>query len=219
MVDIVNTVIATDWSNEITAVATLLLAILTFIYVRLTRSILATHSDPCVVLTVVHDPEHATILQLVARNVGAGLAYDIRFEFSHSLPEKAFGLTVADAKNAKKMTTGPLINGIPALGPGESRKIDWGQYGGLMAAIGDSDIIATCRFKKNNKEMPPTKCPLDVKSFVGTISTEAPMAKTARELAKISKSIQDIATGSHKFKVEVVSTPTENESGKNNGKT
>jgi len=117
------------------------------------------------------------------------------------------------------MTTGPLINGIPALGPGETRKIDWGQYGGLMAAIGDTEIIATCRFRKNNKEMPPTKCPLDVKSFKGTISTEAPIAKTARELEKISKSIQKVTSGSHKFKVEVVSTSTENDSGKGNEKT
>ena len=45
------------------------------------------------------------------------------------------------------MSEGPLMNGIPALGPGECRKIDWGQYGGLKEAIGDSKIIATCYFK------------------------------------------------------------------------
>jgi len=43
-----------DWSAWVTALATLVLAILTFVYVRLTKKILDAQSDPCVVLTVVH---------------------------------------------------------------------------------------------------------------------------------------------------------------------
>ena len=200
-----------DWSAWITTFATFVLAVLTFVYVRLTGRILAAQSDPCVILTVIHDEERASILQLVARNVGTGLAHDIRFEFSRPLPAKAFGLSAADAKEAKEMKSGPLIDGIPALGPGECRKIDWGQYGGLVSALGNETIVATCRFKKNGKEMSPIQCPLDVASFAGTVAVESSEAKAAKELEKISKSVQHLASGFHKLKVEVVSQ-THNES-------
>ena len=103
-----------DWSDWVTAIGTLVLAILTFIYVRITNKILASQSDPCVVLTVVHDEDRASLLQLVAKNVGTGLAQDIRFSFSQPLPARAFGLTAQNAKKAKTMDEGPLINGIPA---------------------------------------------------------------------------------------------------------
>lgn len=107
------------------------------------------------------------------------------------------------------MTEGPLINGIPALGPGECREINWGQYGGLKEAIGDRNIIATCRFKKDSKEMPPITCPLDVESFYRTVATESPASKTAKELGKISESIGQFTSGSHKLKVEITSMPKE----------
>lgn len=119
-----------DWSAWITALATLILAGLTFVYVVLTRKILAGQSEPCVVLTVVHDQQRSTILQLVAKNVGAGLARDVRFEFSHPVPARAFGMSPENVEKPGLMEDGPLIDGIPALGPGESREIDWGQYHG-----------------------------------------------------------------------------------------
>ncbi len=155
-------IVALDWSDWVTSIGTLILAILTFVYVRLTSRILSSQSDPCVVLTVVHDKDRPSILQIVARNVGPGLAKDIRFTFSRPLPAKAFGLTGLSSKKVETMSEGPLISGIPALGPGESREIDWGQYGGLKEAIGNNKIIATCYFKKDSKEMKTIVCPLEV---------------------------------------------------------
>lgn len=196
-----------NWSPWVTAVATIVLAVLTYRNVKLTGKILAIQSEPCVILTVVHDDGRPTILQLVARNIGTGLAQDIRFEFSRPLPARAFGLSKSDAKAVTEMKDGPLIDGIPALGPGEYRKIDWGQYGGLVAALGNEPIITTCRFKKNDKDMEPTQCPLDVASFADTVAVESSAAKTAKELEKLSESIKTLASGFSKLKVDVVSLP------------
>jgi len=198
---------ALDWSDWVTSIATVVLAILTFVYVWLTSRILSSQSDPCIILTVVHDEDRPSILQLVAKNVGTGLAHDIHFSFSHPLPARAFGITKQTETKAEKMTEGPLINGIPALGPGECRKIDWGQYGGLKKALGGSNITATCYFKKNTKEMKPVICPLDVESFSRTVAAESAASKTAKELEKISKSLGHFATGFHKLKVEISSMP------------
>jgi hypothetical protein len=196
-----------DLCAWVTAIASLILAILTFIYVNLTRKILSSQSDPCVILTVVHDEDRSTVLQLVAKNVGTGLAHDIRFKFSHPIPAKAWGIAVDKSEKADEMKDGPLITGIPALGPGESRVIDWGQFGGLKASIGDLKIITNCYFKKNGKEMPPITCPLDVDSFLGTVAAESPLSKTAKEIEKISKTIENVASGFKSLKVEISSMP------------
>ena len=198
-----------DWSAWVTASATFLLCVLTGIYVWLTRKILSAQSDPCIILTVVHDEERPTMLQLVARNIGSGLAHDIRFEYSRPLPENAWGLTSHEAKEVSEMKSGPLIDGIPALGPGECRKVDWGQYGGLVAALNDQPINATCKFKKNKKDMIPTKCILEVASFAGTEAVERSATKVAKELGEISKNIRLLATGFNKLNVNVVSLPPE----------
>lgn len=196
-----------DWSAWITASATLTLAVLTFVYVVLTRKILAAQSDPCVVLTVVHDKERSTILQLVAKNVGPGLARDVRFEFSYPVPARAFGTSPENVEKAGLMEDGPLIDGIPALGPGESREIDWGQYYGLIAAIGEREITATCRFKKGSKEMTPVECPIDVKSFSHTSAAPALAETSTRALDQISKDIHHFATGYRRLGVDVASIP------------
>lgn len=45
------------------------------------------------------------------------------------------------------MKEGPLVEGIAALGPGDSRKIDWGQFGGLYKALDDEKIEITSDWK------------------------------------------------------------------------
>ena len=193
-----------DWSAWVAAIATIVLAILTFIYVRLTKKIVDSQSDPYVILSVVHDESRPSILQLVARNVGSGLAQDILFEFSRPIPRCAFGISISQAKKAEKMNDGPLIDGIPALGPGEARKIDWGQYGGLIKNLGTDPVIAKCTFKKNGKKMPSVECKLDVKSFKGTMAAEIPIARVARDIERISKNLEYLSTGFKKLKIELV---------------
>jgi hypothetical protein len=60
------------------------------------------------------------------------MAYDVRFQFSDPLPNRAWGMDVEGAETAQPMRSGPLIDGIPTLAPGETRVIDWGQRGGAF---------------------------------------------------------------------------------------
>jgi len=193
-----------DWGTWIPAIATVALAVLTFIYVRLTKGILQNQSNPCVIVSVIHDEERPTILQLVIKNVGTSLAQDITFDFSKPIPARAWGIVEKDAKIVEPMISGPLIEGIPALGPGEQRQIDWGQYGGLTKNLGMEPVIVRCKFKKNGKAMPPMECKLDVKSFEGTVAAERPSAKVAKELEKISKDLHNLVTGFYKLKIEML---------------
>lgn len=190
---IADLVTALDWSSWVTAIATLTLAGLTFVYVVLTRRISDHQSDPCVIVSVVHDEDRSSILQLVVKNVGTGVAYDIRFNFSRPLPLNAWGVSLDGAEGSETMTSGPLIDGIPALGPGETRKTDWGQYGGLMKALAEGPIIAICSFRKANKTMPPTRNILEVASFIGTVAAETPVARIAHTLERMERDTKAIS--------------------------
>jgi hypothetical protein len=188
----------------VSALATVVLAVLTFIYVRLTKGILEGQSNPCVIVSVIHDDERPSMLQLVIKNVGTGLAQDITFEFSRPIPHRAFGISEKEAKTVGHMTKGPLIEGIPALGPGEERRIDWGQYGGLTQNLGNEPVVVKCKFKKNGKAMPPIACKLDVKSFEGTVAAERLTVRAVKALEQISKDINHFSTGFYKLKIEIV---------------
>ena len=182
-----------DWSSWVMVGATIVLVILTGVYVLLTRKILQSQSDPCVVLTVVHDNDRPTILKLVAHNIGQGIARDVGFEFSHPLPAKAYGLTEDSTKAVGYIEDGPLVSGIPALGPGESREVDWGQYGGLKSALGDTTIVATCHFRNNTKQMPPVQCPLEVDSFAGTTAHKSVSAELVQEVKNIATNLERLS--------------------------
>ena len=62
-----------DWGTWVTAIATVVLALLTLMYVRLTKRILENQSNPCVIVSVIHDDERPTILQLVIKPLQASV--------------------------------------------------------------------------------------------------------------------------------------------------
>jgi hypothetical protein len=124
---------------------------------------------------------------------------------------RAWGLVENEAKTAESMARGPLIEGVPALGPGEQRRIDWGQLGGLKKNLGPEPVVVKCKFKKNGKSMPTMECKLDIKSFEGTVAAERPSAKTAKELEKISQDLHHLVTGFYKLKIEMVKEKEEDE--------
>ncbi len=192
-----------EWSAWVTAIASLVLAVLTFIYVRLTKRIIDSQTDPCVTVSVVHDDERRSVIQLVIKNIGTGIARDINFEPSRPIPHKAWGIAPNKENKFETMHYGPLVDGIPVLGPGEERKIDWGQLGGLKQALGQEPIIVKCKFYKGKKLMPTVECKLHVKSFEGTVANEKPIVTIAKQLEKVSCNLEHVITGSKKLHVEL----------------
>jgi hypothetical protein len=175
------------------AVATVVLAILTGVYVWLTHGLLRAQSDPHVVLYARSDELRPTIIELVIHNVGHTVAKDITFEFSRPMFWRAFGVTEKEARPAEPMKGGPLITGIPALGPNEMRRITWGQYGGLKSALGDEVITATVKFRGPRSRAMESAAVLDIKSFGYTdISTRDPALRLVDEVKKLNGSIASL---------------------------
>jgi hypothetical protein len=100
------------------------------------------------------------------------------------------------------MTTGPIVTGIPSLGPGEERRIDWGQYAGLKKSLGDEPVYLTCTYDRPHyflgmpfgKKLSTTSV-LEVDSFLHTAANEAPESRIARSLEKLAGRLQHAFPG------------------------
>ncbi len=158
-------------------------AVYTFLTYRLVRA----QSEPNVVIYVRHDDSRPTMIEIVVENIGRGLASNLAFTASRPIPSRAFGVSVEHAQPASTMTDGPLIEGIPALGPGDSRRVDWGQYGGLLKALGDETIQVTCTYQHGARKMPRVFGTLDIRSFKGTHVTQSEGVRVVKALEDIVK--------------------------------
>src|SRR2546425_2287985 len=111
--------------------ATFALVGLTAVYVWLTHRLLRAQVDPHVIVYALDDRERPTLIEIVIENVGRNVAEDVRFEVSQPLV-RAYGVSPEDPPSeTRPLDNGPLVTGIPALGPGGTRRLVWGQYGGL----------------------------------------------------------------------------------------
>ena len=181
----------TIWA-AIAAVAATASVGLTAVYTWLTLRLLRMQAEPNVVVYVRHDRSRPTILEIVVKNIGNGLASDLAFKTLRPIPYRAFGINIADAKPSQTMTSGPLVNGIPLLAPGESRVITWGQFGGLQSALNGRPITITCTYSYRGRSMTPVHAVLEVESFDATDASETETSRAIKLLGKIPASIDNL---------------------------
>ena len=158
---------------------------------RIAIRTLRSSGEPKVIVYVKHDPERRTILQLIIENIGKDLAHDIRFKPSRPIPYRAFGIERPSTPNTAVMVDGPLVDGIGALGPGDSRMLDWGQFGGLDAAIGTSPLTLDFTYRFGRRRM-KGQTRLEVRSYLGTAAAEGSAARQAQAQEKLAKSVSEL---------------------------
>jgi hypothetical protein len=179
-----------EFWTVIASLAALLSAAIAAVYTWLTFRLVRSQNEPNVVVYVKHDESRTTILQIVIENIGRGIATDITFKSSRQIPAHAWGISIDQAKPATIMTDGPLIKGIPALGPGDSRKISWGQYGGLTKALGNEPLLITFQYKDDTRQMPPRSVVLECASFAYTDAVDSETVRIIKELKRIADALE-----------------------------
>lgn len=144
--------------------------------------------DPHVVVFANPDERRPSIINLVIENTGRSAAWDVRFHSSIPVPQEAFG--IENAKQPKPMDHGPIVNGIPCLGPGSKRVITWGQFDGIRKGIGEGCLDITTTYYsdpslafKRRKHM--TLSRLDIKSFENTDASDHNWDKKIAEELKV----------------------------------
>jgi hypothetical protein len=168
-------------------------AVIAAIYTAITYRLVRIQSEPKVIVYVRHDMERPSILMITIENIGRDIAHQVKFIPSRPVPARAFGLTSEKAKAASVMTAGPLIDGIPALGPGDRRDITWGQFGGLSKALGKEPIILEFSYSSGKRRTSGT-AQLEVGSYAGTDASERPATIAARSLECIAQHMGSIVS-------------------------
>jgi len=189
-------VLTQDWSlfwAGVAAVAAAITALMTIAYAYFTLGLVRAMAEPKVIVYVKHDLERPTLLTIVIENIGRDIARDVTFVPSRSIPSKAFGISPGEAQETQPMREGPLISGIPSLGPGDSRVIDWGQYGGLSKALGSAPILLDYTYRHGRRTI-QGQAKLEVLSYAATNASEKPMVAMARALKDISRSMSRISS-------------------------
>jgi hypothetical protein len=181
---------ATLWT-ALAAVAASVSAIFAAIYTRLTYRMVRATSTPNVVVYSHHDSSRSSIIDIVIANIGHAVATDIVFRTNRDIPYRAFGAGAADEGPSQRMTSGPLINGIPLLAPGEKRVLTWGQFGGLTKAIGDRYITVTAVYSHAGSSIESISR-LEVESFDGTDASDSAEQLQLREMKRIGDQSQKL---------------------------
>jgi hypothetical protein len=189
---------AIGW-NETQVVATIAAAVAAFVAAAVAWVTFRQQFEPEVIVYATPDLSRPTNILLVIENVGRRAAWDVSFTSSRPLPSKAWGITpkAAESMPAEQMTTGPMITGIPFLGPGSRRQISWGQYGGLFRALGPEGITITCRFRSDAIawSAPRDHVTTSVLEAYSFDATDAVDADGARQSAEQLKRIADFLEG------------------------
>jgi len=156
-------------------------------------------ADPDVIVYVEPDERRSTVINLVIKNIGNGAARDVSFTSSREIPSEAFGLDATIAEPADPMTRGPFVDGIPFLPPGGSRIFSWGQFGGLLKALGDDTILVTAHYHSSHIGAPrgikmQTTCPLEIASFAGTDASDKNYDQhIADNMKELVKAVEKVA--------------------------
>lgn len=162
----------------------------------ITYAVYRSSTDPEVIVYVDTDKKRPSFIILIIENIGKGPAENITFETSRPLPEKAF--SIEDPSNMPEtMKSGPIVEGVPFLAPGQKMIITWGQYGGLKKAINGDNIVVTAKYKRANSKRWFNKASSSSQLFVEAFSTTDISdsnwdKKISETLVKTNKQLQNI---------------------------
>lgn len=135
--------------TALAAAAAGLSAVAAAIYTFLTYRLVVAQGEPKVVAFVMSDSNRQTLLMIRIQNIGRDVATDVSFKASRPIPSNAWGLTTDVETTTETMTEGPLVDGIAALRPGDTRDLNWGS------------TVASC--------VPSAKCQSNLRSPIGTV--------------------------------------------------
>ncbi|WP_016957449.1 hypothetical protein [Catenovulum agarivorans] len=124
------------------------MALIAIASIAITYNVYRSSTDPEVIVYADIDLARPSIVNLIIKNIGKGAALDITFNTNKPLPEKAMGID-GNVEMPSKMTSGPIVVGVPYLAPNQQLTITWGQYGGLKKYLGSQPIIVTSRYKRS----------------------------------------------------------------------
>lgn len=178
----------------VTMIIAISATVVNYVFVR-------SQTAPDIVIYADVDDRRPSIIILVVQNVGRSVARNVRFDLPEYFPQKAFG--IGDAPRPEPMTSGTLVNGIPALPAGCRRVLTWGQYAGLHRAIGDEAVSISVHYQGDRLgPFQPMEFsvsfPVDIASLLSVDNSDQNWdRKSCEQLGRIAKSLEKLEKGDH----------------------
>ena len=172
-------------NGAITAIATVVLTVITFWYVWLTRKILKSNNQPEVLVYLFPSEGYSYQINLNIQNIGTGFASDIRFLYDSSLISNASFLNnpFEELKLFK--------SGIDYLGPG--KKIDLGLFSThSMGDLKNQTLNISVSYKDAMNESYKETFILDFSKWVDFYQDENPIMSAADSLKRIATEIHRV---------------------------
>ena len=184
-----------DWIQVAMLVATIMLVLASMGGFTINYYLLRSHVDPEVVVYTANDDRRPSILIIVIENVGATPAFDVRFEFPREIELEAANNPAKPIDDIwRPMREGPLVDGIPLLGPGGRRVLPWGSFLTLRKPFADAPVRVSTTYESRRRfPWDPTEhtsdSVLEVRSFLATDASEDPELRGVKALEALSKNL------------------------------
>ena len=127
---------------EIHEILTLVISILALL---ITYAVFKSNQSPRIIIFATPHYAKETFIQLNVKNIGNGVAENLKIKTDQPLPRRAFG--IGKLTSPKEIFQNGIFKyGIKIFHPEQSYIYDWGQFGGLKEALNDQPITFTVTY-------------------------------------------------------------------------
>jgi hypothetical protein len=186
----------------IVAVATAVYAILTSTLVSETRRLREAQTEPHIELSFRSRDEITSLIDIVAVNIGAGPAYEVKVRFAANSASEG-------AKQLLHQLSGfnALSNGIAYLAPRQEMRSYWTDVREHLEEKLSTIISATSTCKSAMGKVYTRHHTLDLSELKGMIRIGTPpLLKISQDLERLQDAVSKIASGWSKPKVHIYTT-------------
>jgi hypothetical protein len=182
----------------VVTIATVVTAWLNARLVSETRRMREAQTEPHIEVTYKIRDEWINLLDVVVRNIGLGPAYDISFELrAESSNEDKSDLV----DSLEKMNC--FSKGLVYLGPDQEFSSFWTNLTEGHASKLGTRVLVTCRYRNATSVRYEVPCVLDLSALKGISRIgEPPLLKISKQIESIAKSIDHLASGFKRLKVD-----------------
>jgi hypothetical protein len=181
-------------AGAVTAMMSVILVIVTTVYVILTRQLVLTNRDivdrssrPEIAVTLSPDPMHWPIFDLVIQNVGRGPAREIKLGTSSDLKV---------LNQHPIMEAGPFRTGVPLLVPNEAWRFPLVLARGSWADLAATPLVIQASWSDNEARRYERTFVLDFGQFEHFhVLGQPPLKTLADAVEKIQREIENLARG------------------------
>jgi len=197
-------------SGAVTAISTVVLTIVTFVYVLLTRSISKeteimrkTQTEPNISAIIQADERYINWINLIIQNIGLGPAYNVKFEVNPDFEDRdRHPNPDARSINYKLSDIGFIKNGLPYFAPNQKFQFYLTNLADDYQEKLKKSFEIKVTYESNIHEPYSNTYLIDFSQQSGlTQLGEPPIYTIAKNIEQIQKDINQISTGFTKLKI------------------